>query len=88
MFISALALNSPLLIVTPSALYIFAVNVSYIFGASLGTSLFGIMVDHIGWHGGFYLLGCGIICCIIFCWLSHRGAIELERHRAAYIKEH
>ena len=43
---------------------------SYIFGASLGTSLFGIMVDHIGWHGGFYLLGCGIICCIIFCWLS------------------
>lgn len=27
MFISALALNSPLLIVTPSALYIFAVNV-------------------------------------------------------------
>lgn len=32
---------------------------SYIFGASLGTSLFGIMVDHIGWHGGFYLLGCG-----------------------------
>lgn len=39
---------------------------SYIFGASLGTSLFGIMVDHIGWHGGFYLLGCGIICCIIF----------------------
>ncbi|HAX2186199.1 TPA: phosphoglycerate transporter PgtP, partial [Escherichia coli] len=47
---------------------------SYIFGASLGTSLFGIMVDHIGWHGGFYLLGCGIICCIIFCWLSHRGA--------------
>ncbi|EGI1167646.1 phosphoglycerate transporter PgtP, partial [Escherichia coli] len=29
---------------------------SYIFGASLGTSLFGIMVDHIGWHGGFYLL--------------------------------
>lgn len=46
---------------------------SYIFGASLGTSLFGIMVDHIGWHGGFYLLGCGIICCIIFCWLSHRG---------------
>lgn len=43
---------------------------SYIFGASLGTSLFGIMVDHIGWHGGFYLLGCGIICCIIFCWLA------------------
>lgn len=30
MFISALALNSPLLIVTPSALYIFAVNVNVV----------------------------------------------------------
>ncbi len=29
---------------------------SYIFGASLGTSLFGVMVDKMGWHGGFYLL--------------------------------
>ncbi len=26
---------------------------SYIFGASLGTSLFGVMVDKLGWYGGF-----------------------------------
>ncbi|CNC95293.1 sn-glycerol-3-phosphate transporter [Yersinia frederiksenii] len=54
---------------------------SYILGASLGTSLFGIMVDRVGWHGGFYLLMAGIVCCIIFCYLSHRGVLELERDR-------
>ena len=53
---------------------------SYIFGASLGTSLFGVMVDKLGWHGGFYLLMGGVVCCILFCYLSHRGALELE-HR-------
>ena len=41
---------------------------SYIFGASLGTSLFGVMVDKMGWHGGFYLLMGGIVCCILFCY--------------------
>ncbi len=46
---------------------------SYIFGASLGTSLFGVMVDKLGWHGGFYLLMGGVVCCILFCYLSHRG---------------
>ena len=54
---------------------------SYIFGASLGTSLFGVMVDKMGWHGGFYLLMGGIVCCILFCYLSHRGALELEQQR-------
>lgn len=54
---------------------------SYIFGASLGTSLFGVMVDRMGWHGGFYLLMGGIVCCILFCYLSHRGALELEQQR-------
>ena len=54
---------------------------SYIFGASLGTSLFGVMVDKMGWHGGFYLLMGGILCCILFCYLSHRGALELEQQR-------
>lgn len=54
---------------------------SYIFGASLGTSLFGVMVDKLGWYGGFYLLMGGIVCCILFCYLSHRGALELERQR-------
>ncbi|HGM5490334.1 TPA: phosphoglycerate transporter PgtP [Serratia fonticola] len=54
---------------------------SYIFGATLGTSLFGVMVDRMGWHGGFYLLMGGVICCILFCYLSHRGVLELERER-------
>lgn len=54
---------------------------SYIFGASTGTSLFGVMVDKMGWHGGFYLLMGGIVCCILFCYLSHRGALELEQQR-------
>lgn len=56
---------------------------SYIFGASLGTSLFGVMVDKLGWYGGFYLLMGGIVCCILFCYLSHCGALELERQRHA-----
>lgn len=47
----------------------------------LGTSLFGVMVDKMGWHGGFYLLMGGIVCCILFCYLSHRGALELEQQR-------
>ncbi|HCC2432097.1 TPA: MFS transporter, partial [Klebsiella pneumoniae] len=34
-----------------------------------------------GWHGGFYLLMGGIVCCILFCYLSHRGALELEQQR-------
>ncbi|MFT2791812.1 phosphoglycerate transporter PgtP [Serratia sp. T13T92] len=54
---------------------------SYIFGASLGTSLFGVMVDNMGWHGGFYLLMGGVVCCILFCYLSHRGVLALERER-------
>ena len=54
---------------------------SYILGATLGTSLFGFIVDRMGWHAGFYLLLGGIVCCIIFCILSHLGALELERNR-------
>lgn len=58
---------------------------SYIFGASLGTSLFGVMVDKMGWQGGFYLLMGGIVCCILFCWLSHLGALELEKKREEHL---
>ncbi|CAI1143997.1 phosphoglycerate transporter PgtP [Serratia fonticola] len=54
---------------------------SYIFGATMGTSLFGVMVDNMGWHGGFYLLMGGVVCCILFCYLSHRGVLALERER-------
>ncbi|MEC5317986.1 MFS transporter [Brenneria populi subsp. brevivirga] len=55
---------------------------SYILGATLGTSLFGFFVDKFGWQGGFYLLMGGVICCVFFCYLSHRGALELERLRS------
>jgi len=55
---------------------------SYILGSSLGTIFFGVMVDKFGWHAGFYLLMGGAVCCIIFCVLSHRGALELERKAA------
>lgn len=53
---------------------------SYILGASLGTSIFGYIIKHTNnWDIGFYLLLGGTICCIIFCVLSHIGAIELEK---------
>jgi OPA family phosphoglycerate-like MFS transporter len=54
---------------------------SYILGASLGTTLFGVMVDRVGWNGGFYVLLGGVIGCIIFSILTHRGAKELARQR-------
>nr|WP_158997241.1 MFS transporter [Pigmentibacter ruber] len=44
---------------------------SYILGATLGTSLFGFLVDKFGWHAGFYTLMLGAILCIVFCILSH-----------------
>ncbi|WP_369788969.1 MFS transporter [Rouxiella sp. WC2420] len=59
---------------------------SYILGSSLGTILFGVMVDKFGWHAGFYLLMGGTVCGIIFCLLSHRGALELERNAAKFSK--
>lgn len=57
---------------------------SYIFGATLGTSLFGVLVDHFGWIAGFYLLMGGVLMCILFCILSHRGVLELEAQRKQY----
>lgn len=60
---------------------------SYILGASLGTTLFGIMVDRVGWDGGFYVLLGGVVCCIIFCLLTHWGAKELARERAELLKK-
>ena len=54
---------------------------SYICGASLGTSLFGFMVDRVGWDGGFYVLLTGVVCCVFFCVLTHRGAQKLAKER-------
>lgn len=53
---------------------------SYILGASLGTSLFGLFVDKLGWDAGFYLLIAAVVLCIVFCIFSHFGALELERN--------
>ncbi|MFL1676923.1 MFS transporter [Paenibacillus dendritiformis] len=54
---------------------------SYILGASLGTTLFGFMVDRVGWNGGFYVLLTAVVFCIIFCILTHMGAKEMERKK-------
>lgn len=54
---------------------------SYILGASLGTTLFGVMVDNVGWNGGFYVLLSATVCCVGFCILTHLGAKELERNK-------
>ncbi|MFM1655390.1 phosphoglycerate transporter PgtP [Brevibacillus sp. B_LB10_24] len=54
---------------------------SYILGASLGTTLFGVAVDMVGWNGGFYVLLVAAICCVVFCILTHLGAKDLERQR-------
>ena len=51
---------------------------SYVVGASMGTSLFGIVVDRVGWDGGFYILFAAVILCICFCILVHRGAKKLH----------
>lgn len=53
---------------------------SYILGASLGAGMFGFIVKRTNnWDIGFYMLLGGTICCIIFCLLSHFGALQLEK---------
>ncbi|MBV7388497.1 MFS transporter [Pasteurellaceae bacterium TAE3-ERU1] len=51
---------------------------SYIVGSSLGTTLFGFVVDKFGWESGFYTIMVGAILCFIFCYLSHRGLKKIE----------
>lgn len=51
---------------------------SYIVGSSLGTTLFGYVVDNFGWESGFYTIMVGAVLCFIFCYLSHRGLKKLE----------
>lgn len=46
---------------------------SYIVGSTLGTTLFGFMVDKFGWTSGFYTIMVGAVLCFICCFLSHRG---------------
>lgn len=67
---------------------------SYIFGASLGTSLFGVMVDKMGWHGGFYLLmgelsaaSCSATSLIAGRWnLSNSGKmLSKKKHHSSWL---
>lgn len=44
---------------------------AYIVGTSLGTTLFGFLVDNFGWASGFYAIYTGTLLGLIFCWLSH-----------------
>ena len=67
----------------PSTLFAGYIFMSYIVGASGGTSLYGIIVDKVGWDGGFYLLFAGAILCIIFALLAHRGAKQLKAEMEA-----
>ncbi|UNK18796.1 MFS transporter [Paenibacillus sp. N3/727] len=53
---------------------------SYILGASLGTTLFGVLVDNVGWNGGFYLLLSASVLCVVFCVLLHKGVKEMEKY--------
>jgi OPA family phosphoglycerate-like MFS transporter len=52
---------------------------SYIVGSTIGTSLFGLMVDRFGWNGGIMVLFGGVTCCLIMCTLSHFGSKNQER---------
>jgi OPA family phosphoglycerate-like MFS transporter len=48
-------------------------------GATIGTSLFGLMVDHFGWDGGIVVVFGGVIGCVLFSALSHREIKKAER---------
>lgn len=51
---------------------------SYVVGSTIGTALIGKLVDLFGWSAGFYTLVTGAVLCIVFCYLSHKGSLELE----------
>ena len=54
---------------------------SYVLGSTMGTSLFGFLVDRFGWEAGFYLLASGVVATIVFCLLTHFGVKSMERAR-------
>jgi OPA family phosphoglycerate-like MFS transporter len=51
---------------------------SYVLGSTMGTSLFGFLVDRFGWEAGFYLLASGVVATIVFCLLTHFGVKSME----------
>lgn len=56
---------------------------SYIFGSVGGTALIGLLVDSFGWDAGFYVLLVAALACILFCVLTHREVLAIERRNAA-----
>lgn len=52
---------------------------SYVVGATLGTSLLGKAVDSWGWNAGLILLLIAIILCTFFCTLSHFYILNKKR---------
>ncbi|WP_313639692.1 MFS transporter [Paenibacillus sp. FSL K6-0276] len=60
---------------------------SYVLGATTGTTVFGYMVDSFGWHAGFYLLFGATVFAIVFCFLTHFGVKDMERKKLARIQE-
>jgi len=60
---------------------------SYVVGSTIGTALIGKLVDLFGWSAGFYTLATGAALCIVFCYLSHRGSLELEALKAIRVSD-
>jgi OPA family phosphoglycerate-like MFS transporter len=52
---------------------------SYIVGALIGTSIFGIMVDLFGWEAGFIVLQTAVILCILTSLWIHIRTKKLQR---------
>lgn len=52
---------------------------SYLIGTSLGTTLFGFVVDHYGWDAGFYTLLGGVVLCMCSCYLSYLGVKRIYK---------
>jgi OPA family phosphoglycerate-like MFS transporter len=52
---------------------------SYIVGATAGTTLIGIAVDRMGWDGGIMVLFGGSLLCVLFCILAHIQVLKMNR---------
>ncbi len=51
---------------------------SYVLGSTMGTTLFGSMVDRFGWGAGFCLLLAGVVGAIACCVLTHAGVRKVQ----------
>lgn len=55
---------------------------SYIVGATAGTTLIGVAVDQVGWDGGVMVLFIGAVLGILFCTLAHFQVLKINRSAA------